>query len=1243
MNKRNLGTSLASERSALLLGTIWVAVLAASLAWNWRQVGDSMMVLAESEACLSFEKDLVYRHWVSLHGGVYVPPTEATPPNPYLAHLPHRDVTAASGEQLTLINPAYMTRQVHALGKQQYGLQGHITSLNPIRPENSPDAWETEALRAFQGGIAQATSVEVMDDSAYFRLMRPLMVQESCMTCHTEQGYAVGDIIGGISVSVPLHAYMKQVGSQRTALACIHLLLGFVGLIGIGTGHRLLRATEMNLRASEQHLSATLRSIGDGVIACDRAGRVTSLNQVAETLTGWTTAEATGRPLEEVFRIVHAHTRQTVDNPVARALAEGMNVDLANHTVLIARDGTERQIADSCAPIRDAGGDAIGAVLVFRDVSEEYRWREELQEFKTAVAQSGEGIALTDMAGHIRFVNHAWAAMHGYLADELIGRHLSVFHTREQLEKEVAPFTDRLIACGSNGGEVGHLRKDRTTFPTQMTTTVVKGADGQPFRLLGIARDITEEVDRRERERFDNRFRKLVAEVSARFVQVTDSRSFDEAVDGTLAALGKLFGVDRSYLFRFSDDLSTMDNTHEWCSPGVTGQKARIRQFTADSLPWWTAHMLELRPMLIPAVAALPAEAAAEKVEFQAQGIQSLICLPITDQSRKLIGFMGFDAVRAPHIWPEEQVGMLQVLAEVIGSAVLRMEAFRAVAESEDRHRIAFEQSQDAVMTLAPPSWEFTSGNPATVRMFGADDAEELVALGPWDVSPEYQPDGHLSSDKSKVMIEAAMRDGSHYFEWTHMRLDGTEFPTTVLLSRMQASEETYLQAVVRDITEQKHTEDALRDANEKLQHTVDALESANRALEEFSEATEAANRAKSEFLANMSHEIRTPMTAILGFADVLCGEPGLDRAPPERIEAIETIRRNGNYLLKLINDILDLSKIEAGKLEVERTACSPVQVLEEVLALMRVRGDAKNIPLKLEYAGAIPEVIRCDPLRLKQILINLVGNAVKFTETGSVRMVARLLRPPAKPALLQVEVIDTGIGLTEEQASRLFQPFSQADASTTRKFGGTGLGLTISKRLAEMLGGGITLHSEPGKGSTFSVTVKTGDLEGVRLLDGPTEAAAPATPAPPVGNAAPPVRLDGRILLAEDGPDNQRLIAFVLKKAGAEVTVAENGQIAHDEALAARARGEPFDLILMDMQMPVMDGYTATAKLRAAGYTGPIVALTAHAMAGDDTKCLAAGCDGYLTKPIDRAVFLPAVAERLKPSLTTSEQRILS
>ena len=370
-------------------------------------------------------------------------------------------------------------------------------------------------------------------------------------------------------------------------------------------------------------------------------------------------------------------------------------------------------------------------------------------------------------------------------------------------------------------------------------------------------------------------------------------------------------------------------------------------------------------------------------------------------------------------------------------------------------------------------------------------------------------------------------------------------------------------------------------------------LEASQRAIQERNEQLQAATRAKSQFLANMSHEIRTPLGAMLGFADLLL-DPSLSES--ERLNYALVIRRNGEHLLSVINDILDLSKIEAGKLLIEKVEFSLARVLSDIDSLMRARALEKGLEFEIRYATPVPEVIVSDPTRTRQVLLNLVGNAVKFTEKGAVRVLVSFRDDGAQR--LVFEVVDTGVGMSTEAAEDLFQPFHQGDASMSRRFGGSGLGLAICKPLADALGGEITVESEPGRGSTFTFTMAVEWPEGVEL----TSTWQPYATTDELERESTQAAdlLGGHVLLAEDGVDNQVLVTSILRRVGLRVVVAPNGKIAIDRALAAKRAGTPFDLILMDMQMPEVDGYGAASSLREQGYDGPIIALTAHAMAGE-------------------------------------------
>ncbi|MGA2797030.1 MAG: CHASE domain-containing protein [Thermoguttaceae bacterium] len=380
----------------------------------------------------------------------------------------------------------------------------------------------------------------------------------------------------------------------------------------------------------------------------------------------------------------------------------------------------------------------------------------------------------------------------------------------------------------------------------------------------------------------------------------------------------------------------------------------------------------------------------------------------------------------------------------------------------------------------------------------------------------------------------------------------------------------------------------------------------------------EEANKAKSQFLARMSHEMRTPMAAILGYNDLLM-DPKLDAGA--RNNYLMVVRRNGEKLLLLINDILDLSKIEAGKVTLNVQRCNLVSLLADAAGMMRPRAEMRGDMLSVEYMSELPETILTDGNKLRQALLNLVGNAIKFTENGQVRVKVHFLRQwRDNQTAVKIDIADTGIGIAEEVLPQLFQAFNQGDPATSQKYGGTGLGLAVSKHIVELLGGELTAKSVRGGGSTFTLIVPAGDLKGVKIFQKPAEIieALAANNCPQDSK-----NLSGvKVLVVEDSIDNQKLIGIMLSRAGATVVFAENGRIAVD-----KAESEFFDVILMDMNMPEMDGLEATCLLRSRGYDRPIVALTASVRSDDKECCLAAGCNEHLSKPIDRAKMIRTIA----------------
>jgi PAS domain S-box-containing protein len=489
------------------------------------------------------------------------------------------------------------------------------------------------------------------------------------------------------------------------------------------------------------------------------------------------------------------------------------------------------------------------------------------------------------------------------------------------------------------------------------------------------------------------------------------------------------------------------------------------------------------------------------------------------------------------------------------------------------------ESSDDAIVSKTLEGI-ITSWNRGAERLFGytAREAEGRP------ITIIIPPERH--DEEQSILQRISRGERIEHFETVRVAKTGRVIHVSLTISPIFDSTGRIIGAskVARDITERKRAEEALKEAD----------------------------RRKDEFLANMSHEIRSPMTSVMGYADILLAR----LVDPDNIECVKIIKQSGNYLLELINDILDLSKIESGKLVIKKERVFLPNLFNELHSLMSLRAKEKGLSMVLRYEGGMPESIESDRTRLRQILINLLSNAVKFTEKGGIEIVASFR---SEESILQIDVTDTGIGISRAQEERLFQPFTQADSSARREYGGTGLGLAITKRLVDMLGGKIYFESRVNEGTTFHVVLPTGPVRAMILTGATAESATAAL--------VPDSQLNCRVLVADDRREIQYLVRLFIEEAGGWVMTVGDGQAAIEAIREGEKGGQPVDVVVMDMQMPGLDGYEATRRLRAQGFAKPIIALTAGAMMGERGKCLAAGCDAYLSKPIDRRTLIRLVS----------------
>ena len=764
--------------------------------------------------------------------------------------------------------------------------------------------------------------------------------------------------------------------------------------------------------------------------------------------------------------------------------------------------------------------------------------------YAAIIEQCMEGIAAMDMDGKLLFCNQAFAKMHGFKTNEVIGKHISIFHTQDQLS-EVDNNLQQIKQIGSSAAEIWHARRDGTPFPTYMNNSLLRDEAGTPIGMIGTMTDLSELQSLKDQLKLSKQqMTKILDSIPAMVFFKDTQNHFVFANDATCKALNRKKEeiIDRSAFDLGEDETIAQAYWEDDLEVIRTGKAKRniIEPLLTDWTRWYRT----------------------DKIPFRLQ-------------NGEIDGVIGF-AVE---------------ITELI-------ETQKSLQESDARVRRAIDLAPFPIMIHAEDG-EVICVSDVWIEMTGYNK-EELSTVGDWTqraygqrhllareyIDKLYSLDAACDEGESTICTKAGKKRIWHFSSAPMGKLlDGRRLVITMAV----------------DITERKQFEKKLAEAKDEAEH---------------------ANQVKSEFLANMSHEIRTPMNVILGMNRLLLDT---DLSQKQR-KYLTTVHESSKSLLTILNDILDFSKIEAGQLTLQNRLFNLNRICDALLQVFTAKSEAKGIRLSVAVSPQIPVNLVGDDLRLNQILMNLVSNAIKFTASGPITISVELQSQQEGELELQFSVRDSGIGIAPEIQEKIFNRFTQADSSITRHFGGTGLGLAICQRLAEMLGGKIWVQSEPGKGSTFCFTA----LFRVAHHSACQEIAMQATCDKEVALSNKPLK----ILLVEDNRFNMDLVMAVLEQKGHSLTAAMNGV----EALEVLSEAN-FDVILMDVQMPELDGIATTHCIRQCeqgnpaddnqlqkllqrvakqqqGQHTPIIAMTAHAMSGDREKCLAAGMDTYVSKP---------------------------
>jgi PAS domain S-box-containing protein len=899
------------------------------------------------------------------------------------------------------------------------------------------------------------------------------------------------------------------------------------------------KGLEHTIATEKELLGTTLASIGDAVIVTDMQGRITSINPEAERLTGWKNSEARGQLLPDVFRIVNEYTRQPADDPVQRALRDGMTIGLANHTVLLSKDGREIPIDDSAAPIREAEGPVLGVVLVFRDVTEQRAAQQARARLAAIVEFSGDAIITKSLDSVIQTWNIGAQRLFGYTAEEVIGKHVTIIFPPDRVNEE-----DMILERIRHGQPVERLEtiriaKDGRQIPVSVSISPLKDADGNVTGASKIIHDVSEVVAAREAL---IREKELLATTLASIgdgVIVTDAQSRvtflnPEAERLTGWTNANASGRPLSVVFRI-----------------VNEQTRRVSENPVD------------KALRLGTVVGL----ANHTVLLREDGVEFLIddsAAPIRDEHGSVFGVVLVFRDATAQRRAQEAREQLAAIVEYSGEA------------------IATENLDGIIQT-----W-----NASAEKLFGYKP-EEIIGK---PVTILVPPD-RLAEEEE---ILSRLRRGlpAEHLETIRVAKDGRRIPVLLTVSPLKDNDGHVIGAskLIHDMTDRKRIEDE----RQRLFAREQSLRT----------QAEAAGRMRDEFLATVSHELRTPLNAILGWATTL-NRSKLDDLTERR--GMESIERNARAQAQLIEDLLDVSRIISGKMRLDVKPVVLTPIVEAAIDAVRPAADAKSIRLEM-VIDPDANHLRADEARLQQIIWNLLSNSIKFTPAGGFVQ----LKISRNGSMAEISVSDTGEGIRSEFLPFVFDRFQQADSSVTRKHGGLGLGLAITRHLVEMHGGTIEAESEgEGRGAKFSVRLPVQAV--------PHIAPQRESESPDGANGRPNIA-GVKVLAVDDSKDTRELITVVLETCGAHVTTASSVR----EALDVFAGWRP-EVLLCDIGMPEEDGYALIRTIRELpperGGKTPAIALTGYVRIEDRMRALAAGYQMFVPKPIESAELCTVIA----------------